>query len=71
MPAYRPQDVLKKLKKIGFYIDHQTGSHVVLYDESKTKRVTLPSHKKDLKIKTFHSILNQAQITLDQYQQIK
>lgn len=71
MPAYRPQDVLKKLKKIGFYIDHQTGSHIVLYDESKIKRVTLPSHKKDLKIKTFYSILNQAQITLDQYQQIK
>jgi hypothetical protein len=30
LPAYKPEDVLRKLRRIGFAIDHVTGSHYIL-----------------------------------------
>jgi predicted RNA binding protein YcfA (HicA-like mRNA interferase family) len=30
LPAVRPRQFVEALKKAGFGIDHQTGSHVVL-----------------------------------------
>ena len=63
----KPYKVLKILKKAGFYVHHQTGSHLVLkHPADETKRVTLPMHKKELKIRTLRSILSQAGITLEE-----
>jgi predicted RNA binding protein YcfA (HicA-like mRNA interferase family) len=63
MPAITPKKLFKILKKNGFYIDHQVGSHIVLLSKyDKLKRVTLPMHNKDLKPGTLSSILKQAGI---------
>lgn len=63
MPSITPKNLLKFLKKKGFYIHHQVGSHIVLkHDEDITKRVTLPMHNKDIKQGTLSSILKQAGI---------
>ena len=63
MPAITPKKLLKILKKKGFYIDHQVGSHIVLLSRTdSTKRVTLPMHNKDLKPGTLASVLKQAGI---------
>ena len=51
LPSLKPYRVLKVLKKAGFFVHHQTGSHVVLkHIADKSKRVIVPVHKKDLKI---------------------
>lgn len=63
MPTTTPKKLLKALKKRGFYVSRQSGSHMILHHNiDKTKRVTLPIHNKDLKPKTFKSILKQAGI---------
>lgn len=63
MPSITPKNLLKFLKKKGFYIDHQVGSHIVLRSlNDSVKRVTLPMHNKDLKPGTLSSILKQAGI---------
>lgn len=63
MPAITPKKLLKILKRKGFYIDHQVGSHIVLLSKTDlTKRVTLPMHNKDLKPGTLASILKQADL---------
>ena len=63
MPTTTPKKLLKVLKKKGFYISRQSGSHMILHHKTdRTKRVTLPIHNKDLKQKTFGSILKQAGI---------
>ena len=63
MPTTTPKKLLKVLKKKGFYISRQSGSHMILHHKTdRTKRVTLPIHNKDLKPKTFSSILKQAGI---------
>jgi predicted RNA binding protein YcfA (HicA-like mRNA interferase family) len=30
LPTLKPKEVLKALQRAGFYIHHQTGSHIVL-----------------------------------------
>lgn len=63
MPSINSKNLLKFLKKKGFYIHHQVGSHIVLkHDTATEKRVTLPMHNKDIKPGTLSSILKQAGI---------
>lgn len=61
MPAINSKKLLRLLKKQGFYIHHQVGSHIVLkHFKNQTRRVTIPMHNKDLRIGTLSSILKQA-----------
>lgn len=63
MPAINSKKLLKFLKKRGFYLHHQVGSHLVLkHEKDEDKRVTLPMHTTDLKPGTLTSILKQAGI---------
>lgn len=57
-----PKELLKVLKKDGWYVDRIRGSHHMLKHTSKVGRVTVPVHKEDLKPKTLHTILKQAGI---------
>jgi predicted RNA binding protein YcfA (HicA-like mRNA interferase family) len=63
MSSINSKNLLKFLKKKGFYIHHQVGSHIVLkHEKDDSKRVTLPMHNEDIKPGTFSSILKQAGI---------
>ena len=55
-----PKELLKVLKKDGWYVDRIRGSHHMLKHTNKDSRVTVPVHKEDLKPKTLHTILKQA-----------
>ena len=57
-----PKELLKVLKKDGWYVDRIRGSHHMLKHTRKVGRVTVPVHKEDLKPKTLHTILKQAGI---------
>jgi ycfA family protein len=57
-----PKELLKVLKKEGWYVERIRGSHHMLKHTSKVGRVTVPVHKEDLKPKTLHTILKQAGI---------
>ena len=56
-----PQEVIKYLQKRGFHQARQTGSHVMMVNESHPLPVPVPYHKgKDLKEGTLRSILKLA-----------
>ena len=68
LPALNPKDVIKALKKAGFYVHHQTGSHLSMrHKTDKDKRVIIPMHNKDLKKGTLRNILIQAGLTADNF----
>lgn len=56
----KPKELLKILKKEGWEIKEQRGSHIQLVHKSKSGKVTVPNHNKDLKTGTLKSILKQA-----------
>ena len=67
MSAITSKKLLKFLEKRGFYINRQSGSHMIIHHHSDaTKRITIPLHNKDLKPGTLNSILKQAGITKDE-----
>lgn len=71
LPSLKPYQVLKILQKQGFFVHHQTGSHVILkHALDETKRISVPMHKRDLKIKTLRSILVEAGITPQEFKKL-
>ena len=69
LPALKPKKVLKALLRAGFYVHHQTGSHVQLRHSQKSHlRVTIPYHSKfDLPSSVINSILKQTEISKEEF----
>ncbi len=67
LPVVSGRDLCKILKKIGYSIDHQTGSHIILRNENPPyRRLTVPDHKEIAK-GTLRSIIRQAGLTVEEF----
>lgn len=69
LPSVNPNDCIKALEKIGFYVSRQKGSHVQMRrDEPQPARtVPVPVSKKPLPRGTLRSIIRQAGLTVDEF----
>jgi predicted RNA binding protein YcfA (HicA-like mRNA interferase family) len=56
------REVLKILRKDGWFIVEQRGSHVQMKHSVKPGKVSVPNHKGDIPKRTLHSILSQARL---------
>jgi len=63
------REVVKALRRLGFVVDHQRGSHVFLHNLEKNISVVVPSHK-ELKKGTLNSILKKAGITINDLKEL-
>ena len=54
------RDMMKILRKDGWYVVGQEGSHIQMEHSNKPGKVTLPNHKGDIRKGTKDSILKQA-----------
>lgn len=64
MPMTSKQ-MIKKLKKNGFEVISQNGSHVKMYNSDSNTTLVIPYHNKDLKKGLEQAILKQAGIKED------
>lgn len=64
--ALRPEDVVKRLLKLGFVINRQTGSHVRLIHQDG-RATTVAMHNRDLPKGTLRAILRQCEITFNEF----
>jgi predicted RNA binding protein YcfA (HicA-like mRNA interferase family) len=61
LPAVKPKDVPRVLKREGFEVHPVTGSHYVLKHPGRSGiRVTLPWHNRDLKRGTLAAVIDEA-----------
>lgn len=68
LPPLKPKDVIRALKRAGFFIHHTSGSHHILKRPSKFQlRVTVAYHNKELKRKTLASIVEQAGFSEEEF----
>ena len=44
LPVCSGQDAIRAFKKLGYKVDHQTGSHIILRHLSG-RRLTVPNHR--------------------------
>lgn len=57
--SIRSREVFKLLEKLGYDLDHTTGSHKIYKDFSTNKIIVVPNHTKDLRIGTVKSIIRE------------
>lgn len=67
--TFSGNDLVRALRRLGFYIDHQRGSHIFLHNLEKNITVIVPNHK-ELKKGTLHSILKKAGLTIDELKKL-
>jgi len=67
LPTVKPVQMIKVLQKAGFEIDHQTGSHVVLWRPADGCRVVVPRHNRDLGRGLTLRIIKSAGLTREEF----
>ena len=63
--TFSGREVVKALRRIGFIVDHQKGSHVFLHNLEKNRSVIVPAHK-EIKKGTLMAILKKAGLTVEE-----
>ncbi|MFN3695402.1 MAG: type II toxin-antitoxin system HicA family toxin [Ignavibacterium sp.] len=70
LPILSGKEVCKILSKIGYEIDHQTGSHIILRNRNfPYRRVTVPNHKTIAK-GTLRAIIREAGLTVEEFRNL-
>ena len=63
-------ELIKFLSKIGYKIDHQTGSHIILRCQNYPfRRLSVPNHKTIAK-GTLRNIIREAGLTLNEFNEL-
>jgi len=70
MVTARAKEIVRVLKELGFIEHRQVGSHLTMLRPKDGKRVTVPMHSGDIPTGTFHRILKQAGITLEEFRRL-
>jgi len=70
LPVVSGREVVKALSRIGYEVDHQTGSHIILRLSSPPyRRLTVPNHK-ELAKGTLRGIIEDAGLTVEEFRRL-
>jgi len=64
--SYKPREFLRKIRKAGFSVDHQTGSHAVLINK-RGVRIVVPVHAREMKRGLLMDLLKQAGMNSEEF----
>jgi predicted RNA binding protein YcfA (HicA-like mRNA interferase family) len=71
LPRLTSKDLIRALKKLGFFEVRSRGSHFILMDADGRRKVTIPLHAgKILPIGTMKGILDDAEITAEALREV-
>ena len=70
LPVISGREVVKALGKIGYVLDKQRGSHMILRQQTPPhRRLAVPDHKEVAK-GTFRAIIRQAGLTVEEFKNL-
>jgi len=70
MPVVSAREALRVFERIGYAVDHQTGSHIILrHHDPPHRRLTVPNHK-TLAKGTLRSLIRQAGMNVEEFRQL-
>ena len=65
------KNAVKIFKKIGYYIDHQAGSHIILYnDQQAYPPLSIPNHK-ELAPGLLSAQIKRAKLTIEEFNKLR
>ncbi len=62
LPVISGRDLVRALRKVGFELDRQKGSHMILFRADPTTTLSVPDHR-ELDRGTLRALLRQAAVT--------
>jgi predicted RNA binding protein YcfA (HicA-like mRNA interferase family) len=65
LPVCSGQDAVRAFQKLGYQVDHQTGSHLILR-HPQMRRLTVPNHR-ELAKGTLRALIREAGITKEEF----
>ena len=70
LPVISGKELVKLFSKLGYYPDHQTGSHIILRETKEPhRRLTIPNHREIAK-GTLLAIIRQAGLTREEFMEL-
>ena len=67
LPVISGIEAVKALSKIGYEVDHQTGSHIILRQrEYPHRRLTVPNHR-EISKGTLRGLIKQSGLTVEEF----
>ena len=70
LPAVSGRDVVNALRKMGYVLDRQRGSHMILrQQEAPHRRLTIPDHK-EVARGTLRAIIRQAGLNVEEFRDL-
>ncbi|MBD2361028.1 type II toxin-antitoxin system HicA family toxin [Anabaena minutissima FACHB-250] len=66
LPVISGAECVKALEKIGFIVDRQRGSHIILVREDPRTTISIPEHK-ELDRGTLRGIIRQVGLSVDEF----
>jgi predicted RNA binding protein YcfA (HicA-like mRNA interferase family) len=70
LPVLSGKELCRILKKIGYKIDHQTGSHMILRNINPPhRRLTVPNHKEIAK-GTLRKIIRESGLSVEVFREL-
>ncbi len=70
LPVVSGAEAVRALSRLGYQVDHQTGSHLILRQEAAPhRRLTVPNHK-ELAKGTLRAIIREAGLTVDELRRL-
>jgi predicted RNA binding protein YcfA (HicA-like mRNA interferase family) len=67
--TFSGKEVVKALRRVGYIVDHQRGSHIFMHKLEKNISLVVPLHN-ELKKGTLHSILKKAKLSLENLKEL-
>jgi predicted RNA binding protein YcfA (HicA-like mRNA interferase family) len=67
--TFSGKELVKALRRIGFVVDHQRGSHIFMYNLENNISVIIPLHK-EIKKGTLNNIIKKVGITVDELKEL-
>jgi predicted RNA binding protein YcfA (HicA-like mRNA interferase family) len=68
LPVCSGADAVKALGRVGYAVDHQTGSHIILRHASG-RLLTVPNHR-ELAKGTLRALIREAGLTKEQFAEL-
>lgn len=70
LPRISGREAVKALQKLGYEVDHQTGSHIILrHRDPPHRRLSVPDHK-ELAKGTLRALIRQAGLTVEEFRRL-
>ena len=65
LPVCSGEDAIRAFQKLGYQVDHQTGSHIILR-HPQMRRLTVPNHR-ELARGTLRALIREAGLTKEEF----